>query len=184
MNRLARLSATERMQIIDDFTADVYGGLDIEPDLRDRVSGLRIDLPDDPSPEQVDAWIELAGLVQDPDFRTRMRAFLGLNIPTPGQGKPPGARIWWARQIVNTVAQARDNGIRPDEPAAIDLVSTMFGNADLGEVLASLEAGIDAQAELYRGLVSRVRGTRSAPDASAELHWLATALRNALAVRQ
>src|SRR5690349_17439940 len=37
MNRLARLSATERMQIIDDFKADVFGGLDIEPRLRERV---------------------------------------------------------------------------------------------------------------------------------------------------
>jgi len=184
MNRLARLSANERMQIIDDFKADVYGGLDIEPDLRERVRDLRIDLPDDPSPEQVDAWIDLAGLVQDPDFRARMRAFLELNTPVLGQNKPPGARIWWARQIVNTVARVRGNGVRPEEPAAIDLVSTLFGNADFSEVLVSLEAGIDAGAEQYRGLVSRVRGERSAPDASEELRWLATALQNALAARQ
>jgi len=166
MNRLARLSATERMQIIDDFKADVYGDLDIEPKLRDRVRDLRIELPDDPTPGQVDAWIELAGLVQDPDFRARMRTFLELNIPVPGHNKPPGARIWWARQVVNTVAQARDNGINPNEPAAADLVSTIFGNADLSAVLVSLEAGIDAGAEHYRGLVSRVRGVHSAPDAT------------------
>jgi DNA-binding transcriptional MerR regulator len=177
MNRLARLSATERMQIIDDFKADVYGCLDIEPGLRDRVNALRIDLPDDPTPEQVDAWIELAGLVQDPDFRARMRTFLKLTIPVPGQKKPPGARIWWARQIVNTVAQARDNGLNPGEPAAADLISTMFGNADLSTILVSLEAGIDADAEKYRALVARVGGKRSAPDATEELQWLATALR-------
>jgi DNA-binding transcriptional MerR regulator len=181
MNRLARLSATERMQIIDDFKADVYGGLDIQPGLRDRVRDLRIELPDDPTPGQVDAWIELAGLLQDPDFRARMRTFLALNIPVPGQNKPPGARIWWARQVVNTVAQARDNGINPDETAAADLVSTMFSNDDLGAALSSLEAGIDAGAEQYRHLVSRVRGQHSAPDATEELHWLATALRIATA---
>jgi hypothetical protein len=28
---------------------------------------------DDPSPEQVDAWVELAEQVSDPDFRQRMR---------------------------------------------------------------------------------------------------------------
>ncbi len=111
-----------------------------------------------------------------------MRAFfLELTTPAPGQEAPSGARIWWARQIVNTVAQARADGVRPDEPAAIDVVLTMFGDADLGEVLASLEAGIDAGAEEYRELVSQVRGERSAPNASEELRWLATAMRNALA---
>ena len=31
------------------------------------------ELPDDPSPEQVDAWVELAELVQDPDFKASVR---------------------------------------------------------------------------------------------------------------
>ena len=181
MNRLARLSATERMQIIDDFKEDVFGGLDIEPSQRDQIRALRIELPDDPTPEQVDAWIELAELVQDPDFRARMRTFLELNTPAPGQSKPPAARIWWARQVVNTVAEARKGGINPTDPAAADLVADMFGNADLAAALAGLEAGIEAGAEHYRGLVSRVRGQRSAPDATEELRWLATALRRATA---
>jgi DNA-binding transcriptional MerR regulator len=176
MNRLARLSATERKQIIDDFKADMFGGLNIEPSLRDRIRDLRIELPDDPTPGQVDAWIELAELVQDPDFRVRMRVFLQLTIPVPGQSKPPGARVWWARQVVHTVAEARKDGIHPRTPAAVEMVSGMFGNTDLDAVLVSLEAGIEAGAERYRRLVSRVRGQRSAPDATEELQWLATAL--------
>jgi DNA-binding transcriptional MerR regulator len=181
MNRLARLSAAERMQIIDDFKADVFGGLDIEPSQRDRLRELRVDLPDDPAPEQVDAWIELAELVRDPDFRTRMRVFLERNTAVPGRTVPPGARIWWARQIVETVAKARRDGIPPDGPAAAEVVSGMFGDADPAVVLRSLEAGIEAGAERYRLLVARVRGQRSAPDATGELHWLATALRIAAA---
>jgi DNA-binding transcriptional MerR regulator len=176
MNRLARLSATERLQIIDDFKADVFGGLDVEPDLRDRISDLRIELPDDPTPEQVDAWIELAELVQDPAFRVRMRAFLQLSTPVPGQSQPPGARIWWARQVVNTVATARASGVRPDDVAATELVAGMFGDEDPAAVLTCLQAGIDAGAERYRRLVSRVRGQRSAPDATEDLQWLAAAL--------
>ena len=181
MNRLARLSAAERMQIIDDFKADVFDSLDIAPRLRDRIRDLRIELPDDPTPGQVDAWIELAALVQDPGFRARMRTFLQLNSPAPGNEKPPGATIWWARQVVNAVAQAREKGINPGDAAATELISTMFGDADPGAVLVSLEAGIDAGAERYRGLVSRVRGQRSAPDATAELQWLVGALRLATA---
>jgi DNA-binding transcriptional MerR regulator len=179
MNRLARLSATERMQIIDDFKADVFGALDIPPHLRDRIRDLRIELPDDPTPAQVDAWIELAELVQDPQFRSRMRAFLRLSTPAPGQPKPPGSHIWWARQIVETVATARKRGIRPDEPAATELVSGMFGSADPTAVLGCLEAGIEAGAERYRRLVAGVRGQHSAPDATEDLLWLAAALRSA-----
>jgi len=177
MNRLARLSAAERAQIIDEFKADVFGRLDIVPELRERVRGFSIDLPEDPTPDQVDAWIELAELVQDPDFRVRLGKFLELNTPAPGQEAPPGGTIWWARHVVNTVAKAREEGINPDDPSAEELISTMFGDADLNAVLASLEAGIDAGAERYRGLVSRVQGRYGAPDAAEELRWLATALR-------
>ena len=60
MNALARLSAAERRQIIDDFTAEVFAGLDPSPARFARWAAAP-DLPDDPSPEQVEAWIELAG---------------------------------------------------------------------------------------------------------------------------
>jgi DNA-binding transcriptional MerR regulator len=176
MNRLARLSAAERAQIIDDFKAEVFESLDIGPDRRHKVRELRIDLPDDPTPDQVDAWIELAELLQDPGFRSRMRTFLELNTPVPGRGNPPSARIWWARQVVNTVAEARQRGVRPHDPAAAGLIRDLFGTADPAAVLAGLEAGIEAGAEHYRGLVARVRGQRSSPDATEELRWLAAAL--------
>ncbi|MGI5500801.1 MerR family transcriptional regulator [Lentzea sp. CA-135723] len=176
MNRLARLSAAERAQIIDEFKAEVFGRLDVEPALRERVQALRIDLPEDPTPDQVDAWIELAELLQDPDFRTRLGTFLELNTPTPEQKKPPGANIWWARQVVNTVAQARQEGVEPDSAAAAELISTTFGGTDLSAVLASLRAGIDARAERYRVLVGRVQGRQGAPDSTVDLCWLATAL--------
>ncbi|MEU4620354.1 MerR family transcriptional regulator [Actinoplanes sp. NPDC023801] len=176
MNRLARLSAAERTQIIDDFKADVFDGLDIGPERRDKVRELRIDLPDDPAPDQVDAWIELAELLQDPDFRARMRTFLELNTPVPGRTEAPAARIWWARQVVTTVAEARGRGVTPDGSAAAGLIDDMFGTADPADVLAGLRAGIEAGAERYRLLVARVRGQNSSPDSTEELRWLAAAL--------
>jgi DNA-binding transcriptional MerR regulator len=177
MNRLARLSASERLQIIDDFKQDVFGDLDLAPHLRDRIRDLRIELPDDPTSEQVDAWIELAELVADPGFRTRMRTFLELSTPVPGQPKPPGAGIFWARYVVNTVAEAGERGIHPESPAAADLVAEMFGDEDLAAVRRCLEAGIAAGAERYRMLSARVRGNTAGPDATEQLDWLARALR-------
>ncbi|MER6393777.1 MerR family transcriptional regulator [Streptomyces sp. NPDC001523] len=178
MNRLARLSAAERKQIIDEFKEEVFGGLD-DPGLRDRIGAYSIELPDDPTPEQVDAWIELAELVRDPGFRDRLRTWMEFNTPVPGQGRPPGASIWWARQIVRTVAEFRKGGVAPEDPAAAELLSELFGDADRAAVLCSLDAGIEAEAERYRRLVARVRGQDSSPDATEELEWLARALRAA-----
>ncbi|MFD5656758.1 helix-turn-helix domain-containing protein [Streptomyces hirsutus] len=179
MNRLARLSAAERKQIIDEFKEEVFGGLDVEPRLRDRILTFGIELPDDPAPEQVDAWIELAELVRDPGFRARLRTWMELNTPAPGQSRPPGASLWWARQIVQTVAEVRERGVAPEAPEAAEALSELFGDADRAAVLRSLEAGIAAGAEHYRRLVARVRGQDSAPDATEELEWLARALRAA-----
>jgi DNA-binding transcriptional MerR regulator len=179
MNRLARLSAAERKQIIDEFKEEVFGGLDVEPRLRDRMRTFSIELPDDPTPEQVDAWIELAELVRDPGFRARLRTWMELNTPVPGQGRPPGSSIWWARQVAQTVAEVRKRGVAPEGPEAAELLSELFGDADRAAVLRSLEAGIEAGAERYRRLVARVRGQDSFPDATEELEWLARALRAA-----
>ncbi|MFF5722318.1 MerR family transcriptional regulator [[Kitasatospora] papulosa] len=177
MNRLARLSAAERKQIIDEFKEEVFGGLDADSRLHDRMRTFSIDLPDDPTPEQVDAWTELAELVRDPGFRVRMRTMLELSTPSPGNARPPGASIWWARHIVQRVAEAREGGVAPEEPAAADLLSELFGDTDRAAVLLCLEAGIEAGAERYRRLVARVRGQYSSPDATEELEWLARALR-------
>ncbi|MFC5288529.1 MerR family transcriptional regulator [Actinokineospora guangxiensis] len=177
MNRLARLSATERARVIEEFKEEVFGPLDLQPRVRDRLRDLAIDLPEDPTPDQVDAWIELADLVQDEDFRTRMRAMLELTAPRPGEPAHPAASIWWARHIVTQVADARRRGAGPDSPAAADLLTDLFGQHDRAAVLAGLEAGLAARAEHYRVLVARVRGGRSAPDATADLEWLADALR-------
>ena len=178
MNRLARLSAAERKQIIDEFKEEVFGDLD-DPRLRDRMRAFSIELPDDPTPEQVDAWIDLAELVRDPGFRARLRTWMELNTPIPGQGRPPGASIWWARQIVQTVAEVRKGGVAPEGPAAAEVLAELFGDADRAAVLRGLEAGIEAGAEHYRRLVARVRGQNSSPDATEELEWLARALRAA-----
>ncbi|MGW8378219.1 MerR family transcriptional regulator [Streptomyces sp. ODS28] len=201
MNRLARLSAAEREQIVEEFKEEVFGGLDMETRLRERIRGLTIDLPDDPAPDQVDAWIELAELVQDPGFRARLRAWLELNTPTPERPRPPGASIWWARRIVHAAAEARTRGVEPEAPEAAALLAELFpgaesetesragsdGRADSGTaasahlpaVLRSLQSGLDADAERYRRLASRVRGRAPAPDATPDLEWLARALRAA-----
>lgn len=66
MNQLAHLSDTERRRLIDDFLRDA---LSDRPELAGIARTLTPELPDDPASAQVEAWIELAELAQDPDFR-------------------------------------------------------------------------------------------------------------------
>ena len=84
MNKLARMSVTERRQMIDDFLADVFGGLDPSPAWAPRWNAAP-NLPDDPSPEQVDAWVEIAELVSDPGFRQRIRQVMDLGARFGGR---------------------------------------------------------------------------------------------------
>ncbi|MBY8851673.1 MerR family transcriptional regulator, partial [Saccharothrix sp. MB29] len=73
VHELARLSEEERQAILDDFFDEVFGGLDMEPGFVQGMRSVRVELPDDPTTEQLEAWVELANLVRDPDFRASIR---------------------------------------------------------------------------------------------------------------
>ena len=66
--------------MIDDFMAEVIEGWDPSQNFAPRWSAAP-NLPDDPSPEQVDAWVELAELVSDRDFRQRVRQVVDYGRP-------------------------------------------------------------------------------------------------------
>ena len=55
MNKLAKLSAQERRQIIDDFVTEIFEGLEPDPGLALGLRQATPDLPNDPVPDQVDA---------------------------------------------------------------------------------------------------------------------------------
>lgn len=85
MNKLAEMPAAERKQMIDDFLAEVFEGLEPNPARAQRWAAAP-NLPDDPSPGQVDAWVELAELVSDPDFRRRTRRVTEYGIQLQASG--------------------------------------------------------------------------------------------------
>jgi DNA-binding transcriptional MerR regulator len=101
MNKFARMSVAERRLMIDEFLDDVFGGLHPSPAWAPRWNAAP-NLPDDPSPEQVDAWVEIAELVSDPGFRQRIRQVMDLGARFGGRievhakrmrprpGHPPG----------------------------------------------------------------------------------------------
>ncbi len=63
MHRLATMSEVERQHLIDDFLDDAFGDINANPELVAMLRAMRPELPDDPEPHQVEAWVELAELV-------------------------------------------------------------------------------------------------------------------------
>src|ERR1700722_18410661 len=143
INKLARLSAAERRQIIDDFTAEVFRGLDPSPARFARWAAAP-DLPDDPSAEQVEAWVDLAELVADRDFRDQVRQVAGI-----------GAQIQSGTWLL-------DAERAQEEAAAAGIVAQILdgtpGAQRRPELLAQLEAATDPRIERYWQLTAIITG--------------------------
>ncbi|MFJ1655483.1 MerR family transcriptional regulator [Streptomyces sp. NPDC088337] len=177
MNKLARLSAAERRRIMEEFVEEMFHGLDTaDPEIRERMRRTAMDLPEDPTPEQVDAWVELAELVRDPEFRARMRSVAEFNASDRGHETPAGASMWFVRRLVQLTGQALERGLAPEAPEADEVLDDLLGNADHAAVLARLEASHNTRLARYRELLATLKGT-SAPTYETEFAWVIAALR-------
>ncbi|GED84632.1 MerR family transcriptional regulator [Streptomyces sp. 6-11-2] len=177
MNKLARLSAAERRRIMEEFVEEMFHGLDTaDPEIRERMRRTAMDLPEDPTPEQVDAWVELAELVRDPEFRARMRSAAEFNAADRGHETPAGASMWFAKRLVQLAGQALERGLAPEAPEADEVLDDLLGNADHAAVLARLEASHNTRLARYRELLATLKGT-SAPTYETEFAWVIAALR-------
>jgi hypothetical protein len=75
MHKLVSMSDDDRDRLIDEFWTEVTDGLEVRPTVVDRLRA-RLTLPEEPTTEQLEAWIELADLVRDEAFRREVREFL------------------------------------------------------------------------------------------------------------
>ncbi|NEE09616.1 MerR family transcriptional regulator [Streptomyces sp. SID7499] len=177
MNRLARLSAAERRRIVEDFMAEIFEGIDTaDPDIRRRLRFAAAHLPDDPTPEQVDAWVELAELIQDPGFRAQMRQMVEFNAADRGPDVPAGSSLWFMSRLVSLAGQARRRGIAPGTPEADEVLRDLIGDTDRAVVLERLTAASHARVARYRELQAIVNGLDPQPTYEEEFAWVAAAL--------
>ncbi|MEV7793586.1 MerR family transcriptional regulator [Streptomyces sp. NPDC087512] len=177
MNRLARLSTAERQRILRDFVDEMFHGLDLaDPDIRERMRTLAAGLPDDPTPEQVDAWVELAEMVQDPAFRAHMREVAEFNAAGRDAGVTEGAAMWFAKRLVELARRARERGIDPASPEAEPVLRELLGDGDREAVLERLRASFSDRVARYRELLATVRGTGPLPAHREEFAWVVAAL--------
>lgn len=74
LNAVTHLSHLERKALIEGFYQRMADGLPLEPEMREKVLANVPRLPDDPSPQQLDAWVELSALVADATFGEFLRS--------------------------------------------------------------------------------------------------------------
>ncbi|WP_327001911.1 TIGR03086 family metal-binding protein [Dactylosporangium sp. NBC_01737] len=196
MTRLARLTAAERTAVIHEFVTEALGDLDV-PAYRDGLLAATPDLPEQPTTGQLDAWIELAGLVRSPQLRAgfaRMAAYAAEHAPGEHDERDLAAVRDLTDLWVRRVTAAIDGGIMPDSPAADPVVAGIVeawiptqARTDLcldgdgararRRLLEQLEVAADAGVERYWQLLCVINGWPVRPSLAVAGQWLMTALR-------
>lgn len=189
MTDLTTMTAEERRRIVDDYVEAVFGA--DEEDASGVADKLRMgapELPDDPTADQVAAWVEVAELLRDPDFvatSRRMAERARAEGPEPdvaqfavgkAVGEHAGAAVAagldpasdQARAVVERIEAAAGDGAAPTE--------------DRAAAADRIDAFTDRRIARYWTLVGIVNGWPQAqtPPADALIdawEWYAKALR-------
>ncbi|RFU36993.1 MerR family transcriptional regulator [Actinomadura logoneensis] len=184
MHDLARSSAEERNAIIHEFIDATFRGLDGNPAFVAMMRSAMPELPDDPEPEQVEAWIELADLVRDEDFRASVRRMAELQA----ENDETELHQELTRVVAEKVGAALAAGIAPGSPEAAPVVDGLlaryaetFGAEDSPEyrrsVMRRLEVADDPRAARYWALLGKINGWPEQPDMAPVMDWFTAALR-------
>jgi DNA-binding transcriptional MerR regulator len=190
VHALARLEAVERHRLLERFWDRMTVGLPIDAGVaeRFRTAGTP-DLPDDPTADQLDAWLELAELAADEGFAAVTRANATWFWDLAGERFDGAAWHESNQRAMDLARAAAAEGVAPEGPRAAEALAVLveayaraLGRVDApgfrAWLLEQFAAHHDPRAERYWELVARVRGPgwfdRSAADAFA---WLIAALR-------
>jgi DNA-binding transcriptional MerR regulator len=181
MHKLATLSAVERQQLIDQFVERAFAGIDADAPgagIAAAMKQMPAELPDDPTPEQVDAWIELAELVQDVAFQQRVREMAAAGAAA---GKTPPEAAADPKLVVEHAGPALAAGIAPgsaEGQAVLDRIVPADTPADRrARIRAQLETFTDRRVERYWQLMGTINGRPPFEPMVPTFEWLIEALR-------
>ncbi|MEV4159319.1 MerR family transcriptional regulator [Nonomuraea dietziae] len=188
MHKLAKLSEDERRRLIDDFLDTAFGGLDAAAGFAAARRSMTPELPDSPETEQVEAWVELAELSQDPDFRAGVRRMAEHHAAERSQGDATTLRRDSAAMVRDEVGPALAAGIDPASPEADAVVAAVmaqyaqvFDRLDDIELrhrlLTRLEAAADPRWERYLRLLAVINGWPPPESLAPVYAWFIPALR-------
>ncbi|WP_369240914.1 MerR family transcriptional regulator [Streptomyces sp. R21] len=193
MHQLATLSEGERRRLIDEFLDAVFGGADGSSPGSAFAAVRRTmtpELPESADDDQLAAWVELAELSADPDFRTAVRRLVEDYAADraadahPGPHPRPGL-IAIARDHAEAALASR---IAPDSPLAAPVVNALTAHcahtvgmpddaALRQRLLTRLETANDPRRDRYFALLARINGWPPPEDLAPALDWTTQALR-------
>lgn len=184
MHRFARLSTAERDDLVAGFLDDAFGAPD-GPLPRHLRRSLTPELPDDPTSEQLAAWVELAELTQDEAFRSFMRSLYDDHKAEEPTAPP---RKHTVAVVAETVRPLLASDVLPGSPQAAAVVSHVASvyaasrnvpdSPSLRTRLAAhIAAANDPRRERYMTLLAIVNGWSPPDHPRAELIWFLEALR-------
>ncbi len=183
MTDLATLTANERRRILGDYLEAVFG--DRHSEVAERMRLGAPDLPDDPTADQVAAWVEVAELLRDPGFIASSRRMAERAL-ADGPGHDV-SQFELGKAIGEHIGAAVRAGVAPESAAALEVIErleqlTPGEPEDRSAAAARIETFSDRRVARYWGLVAIVNGWPQNPqqDADAQFdawEWYAKALR-------
>ncbi|MER7756002.1 MerR family transcriptional regulator [Kitasatospora sp. NPDC097643] len=187
VHQLARLSEDERRRLIGEFLADAFGDPDADrPGFAGVARSMTPELPDDPEPEQVEAWVELAELALDPDFRELLRGLVADEAAEAEVGLPRPGLAAVVRELAGPAVVA---GVDPGSAEAARVAGVLVeryrglaravegdGPALRGRLLDRLTAMADPRRERYLALLAVVNGWAAPESLAPVLDWAARAV--------
>ncbi|PPK66885.1 DNA-binding transcriptional MerR regulator [Actinokineospora auranticolor] len=179
MHKMARLSAQERQRVIDEFVDRTFEGVDSAAPgagIAQAMRGLPADLPEEPTADQVDAWVELAELVADPDFQARVREMAVAGAEgAPVAGDPDPAKV------VEHAVPALDAGVAPESAEGREVLHRIIPAdlpaADRVAAADRLDRFADRRVERYWALLGVLNGREPFPPRVPAFEWFSAALR-------
>ncbi|MFB9905502.1 helix-turn-helix domain-containing protein [Allokutzneria oryzae] len=157
MHSLVSMSDDSRNQLLDEFWSEVTEGLTVHPAYVERLHRMRPQLPEDPTTEQLQAWIQLADLVQDDAFRDSVRQFFHACFTSPKSVDltAPGrlARMEEHGQLEELAREAERSGLSPESPQAREIAERVLASlADLTADATGAPLDEQALADLRRSM--------------------------------
>lgn len=190
MHQLATLSAAERRRLIDGFLDAVFEGLNRGggPQYTAARRSMTPELPDSPTDAQVRAWVELAELSLDPDFRASVRRLTEEHAAGLPDGAPTPPRPDIVAVARDLAGPALADGISPESPEADPVVAALTAHCALAPdrpddaephqwLLYRLEAARDPRRDHYLQLLALINDWPAPERLAPVIDWSVTALR-------
>jgi len=187
ISMVTRLSNEERKKVVEGFFTKVMEGWpESQQWVRGMVEASTPDLPDDATSEQLDAWVELATMLEDPTFVTSMRTqasdFWSKTVDQEAMRRAQS-------EAARAAAEARAHGVDPTSPEAGGICRSFIAamaaaagqQADEAAARERMRALYDPRGERYWELISIMKREPISTGPYADWKWIGAAMRHHLA---